>query len=112
MAEIVLHDFNEIPLRSDLAFYDFTIDLDGVAYLFLIEWNERAEIWVLSIQDTAGNALMAGIPLLLGALLTEVHKRPELPPGDFFLWDTSGEHREASRTDLGSRVLLMYKPVG
>ena len=99
----------EIPVRSDILAYKFSIDIDGTIYTFEFFWNDRASTWVWNIRSEAGDAIVLGIPIRLGVLLTNKYKDTRLPLGEFFAIDISGGWNEACVDDFGSRVLLFYR---
>lgn len=56
----------EIPLKASVP-QTFLVTLSGVEYRFTLQWREMmAACWLLDIADSAGNSLVAGIPLLPG----------------------------------------------
>lgn len=99
-----------IPLRTDLAHYEFQIELEGESFVFELRWNERDGAWALSISDADGNPLLSGRRVVLGTPLL-FRKRavsPTLPPGELIAEDTSGTGIEPGIGDLGGRVQLRY----
>lgn len=98
-----------IPTRTDGApYYSFTLLLEDVTYELEFRWVERAAAWFMAISDAGGALLLASRRLVLGVPITMRFKNPALPPGDFYLYDSSGKDIEAGLYDLGSRVLLLY----
>lgn len=102
-----------LPTRTDLARYSFTCDLDSVTYSFSFEWNDRDSGWYMSIGDVNGAPLLSGARVVLGYLLTAIHRAqvPTLPPGDLVAFDTSTTDTEPGLGDLGDRVILAYVSV-
>ncbi len=98
----------EIPLRNDLDHYEFSVDLDGKAYLFEIFWNTRNETWHLTIKSDDTTVLVAGIPLLVNSNLLERFELASLPPGVLSLLEISGSNLDAEKSDLGVRCILIY----
>lgn len=99
----------EIPLRSDLDHYEFSVDLDGKAYLFEIIWNTRNETWFLTIKNDEDTPIVAGIPLLVNSNLIARFERDELPPGVLTLLEVSGSNLDAEKADIGARCVLIYE---
>lgn len=97
-----------LPVRSDVPFYDFEIDLEGRTYRFEIRWNGRAEAWFLTIRNSAGDILVAGRKIVLGAGLAGRSRTEGLPPGVLVAVDTTDSDVDPGRYDLGRRVLLVY----
>lgn len=115
----------EISLRSDQprwtqqvvlgdTFDDDAVSFtDGVSYTLILDWNGRASVWTMGIQDADGNDLLRGKALRLGSLRMRRHGRAGgLPPGDFLLVDLTGTHTEAGLTSLGSSHSLLYYTSG
>ena len=115
----------EIPLRSDQPRWtqqvvvgdeyddDDVSFTDGVSYTLIFDWNGRASVWTMGIQDADGVDLLRGKALRLGSLRTKRHGRESgLPPGDFLLVDLTGTHTEAGLTSLGSTHSLLYYTAG
>jgi hypothetical protein len=59
----------EVPTAS--LFQTFNISLAGVNYKMTFKWNEQNNSWILDIADSAGNALVSGVPIITGADLLE-----------------------------------------
>lgn len=115
----------EIPLRNDQPRWTQQVVLgdtydddgvsftDGVSYTLIFDWNGRASVWVLGIQDADGADLLRGKALRLGSLRMRRHGRAGgLPPGDFLLVDLTGTHQEAGLTSLGVTHALLYYTSG
>lgn len=99
----------EIPLRSDVDNYDFSVDLDGSTYFFELSWNERTSMWTLIISNAEKNVILGAIPLMVNSNLLERFKIAELPPGTLALLDLSGTNLEAGKSDLGNRCIMIYE---
>lgn len=101
-----------IPLVSDLPFYTFQVELDGATFQAEVQWNFRDEGWYASLFTADGDPIWTGLRLVLGFPLGSRCRDDRKPPGIFSLQDTSGADREATFSDLGSRVRLYYFPTG
>lgn len=97
-----------LPVRHDVPYSDFEVELEGRSYTFETRWNERAGAWFLTVKDTAGVVLVAGRKMVLGAGLLGRSPDARLPPGGLLLVDTSGTEIDPGRDDLGERVVLAY----
>lgn len=97
-----------LPARSDVAFYDFEVDLEGRSYVFELRWNARAGLWFLTLRDAAGEVIVANRAVVLASRLTGGSADPRLPPGTIVAVDTGIENKDPGREDLGGRVLLVY----
>src|SRR4029077_4906590 len=108
-----------LPLRPDLANYQFQIQLDSVTYGFRFFWNERDPSWVMSITDVSGNELISGVKVVVHWPLGKIAGySTALPPGILIAVDTSGAGLDpggptvtasgALTSDLGNRVQVVY----
>lgn len=97
-----------LPFVADVPHFDFQAELEGATYTLELRWNERSSTWSLSIYGAAGETLAAGRSVVLGADLLGRSRKAGLPPGSLHVVDTSGKGLEAGRSDLGTRVQLVY----
>ena len=103
----------EIPLYSeDRSRWQVKVDLSGRRYTLRVAYNTRQEAWMMSISDTSGNLLVAGLRLIPGVKMLEKYRAssPLLPPGELVLIDTQGKADTAvvTRDNLASRYALTY----
>jgi len=99
----------ELPLRSDVAHFEYAITLEGTTYRLEFMYNERAAGWFLTVRDEIGAVLLAGRRLVIGfPLVRPRFQDPRLPPGTFLALDLEGKGQEAGPDDLGNRVVLAY----
>jgi hypothetical protein len=63
----------EIPLQAGTP-QTLNISLAGVTYGLTVVWNNNAQVWVIDIDDSNGNPLIQGIPLVTGADLLEQYE--------------------------------------
>lgn len=96
----------EIPLRSDIFYYSFTKELDGLVYSFRIRYNRRIDSWNLDFIDTVNGIRLAG-----GQDLTRQFKHLDIPPGRLEVIDLDGKFTEPNKTNLGDRIILQYTEV-
>ena len=99
----------DLPVRSDLDGYSFSIELDAVTYLLRFRYNDRMSVWLMDIADTGGNDVLSGVPLLTNCDLIGRFRSDALPPGRFLAFDTTGNAANAGRNDLGNNVKLLYQ---
>ncbi len=97
-----------MPVRADLPAYTFQIDLESKLFTFTFRYNERMDRWIMDIADENENELLLGTPILTQTNLIERFKDDNLPPGEFFAIDESGEDKQPGREDLGNDVKLFY----
>lgn len=99
-----------LPTRTDVPRYDFEIELDGVVYVFDMEWNDRDSGWYMSILDRDLTPLLSGRRVVTNWPLTNRYRDSRLPAGTIEAVDTSGSETEPGLSDLGDRVKLIYTP--
>lgn len=71
------------PLFED-AFYSYTIDLSGDTYTLTFRYSERADNWLMNIEDAEENVLIRGVKLVPYYPLLQQYALDN-PPGDFVL---------------------------
>ena len=98
----------KLPLTSD-PFRSFTTIVNGTRYQVTTRWNDRAQVWVMDLDDpTTGSNLARGMPLVLGSDLLASFA-PQL--GSLLVVDTnadSGQGVDAGVDDLGARVQVLW----
>lgn len=100
-----------LPLTPGIAAYRVATALGDVGYVFDLRWNHRDECWYLDAYAEDGvTAIFHGVKVVLGAHLGRIHRHPLVADGALVAFDTSGQFRDATFDDLGSRVLLVYIP--
>lgn len=99
-----------LPTRTDIARYDFDIDLDGVTFIFEFEWNDRDDGWYMTIRDVNSAVLLAGRRVVLNYPLINIYRDAALPAGSLTAIDTGSTDIEPAFGDLGDRVKLLYTP--
>ena len=98
----------EIPTRSDVERYKFTIDLDGTSYGFAFHYNDRMSKWIFDITLDDGTPIIENIPVYVNEIPLSRFQDTRLPPGTIMFIDTSGASLDPGRDDLGTRVLMVY----
>ena len=100
-----------IPLEAEGPYFGQGVELEGRAYRLDFRWNTRTEQWVIDVFDGGGASLVTGVRGVINVpLLQKYGLREDLPPGELFLLDSTGQDLEATLNDLGSRVELVYLP--
>jgi hypothetical protein len=97
-----------IPLRSDLPFFEFEVELDEVTYGLSFKWNAAAEAWFLALKSSEDEVILAGTKVTVDWPVGSRNADPRIPPGVLVFLDTAGRQQDPGRTDLGDRVLLLY----
>lgn len=100
-----------IPVFTALPIYRQEVTLDNTSYILDIIWNERSAQWALNILESDETPVVEGIKLVLKYQLLDVYKNlPNVPPGNLFCVDNTGEEIKVTRTNLGDTVQLVYIP--
>lgn len=99
----------KLPLDSLNLSYEFKVDLDGTTYTVAIRFNSRSAVWIMDLKTVNDDSIIMGIPLLLGSDLFGRFKDSRLPPGTFLMVNLESDVEEASETNLGTEVLLLYE---
>lgn len=97
-----------LPVRTDVPYYDFDVDLEDRSFTLELRWNDRAGAWFLSVYDSAGAPLVSGRRVVLGSPLLGHGVSSALPPGDLLAIDTTDAGTDPGRDDFGTRVVLAY----
>jgi hypothetical protein len=99
----------QIQFVPSVGDYVFTQSLEGVQYGFRARWNARDAAWYFDIADAQQQPIANGIKIVLGCILGQSFSFFEpFTLGNFLAIDTSGEDREATFDDLGTRVVVVY----
>lgn len=109
-----------IPLRSDLTYYDLRVPLDGVTYTLQVKWNPRLGAWFMDVLDETGQIYYQSSLRLVVNWPLAAYNVGRKPPGLFVAIDTSGAGLDPGNlgqgpsggllpaNDLGTRVKLNY----
>jgi hypothetical protein len=54
----------ELPTRTDLSVYSFTVDRDSVVFTISLTFNVRSNHWYMDIADVDGVPLREGLKLV------------------------------------------------
>lgn len=102
----------ELPLRADVDWFAYSVELDGTTYGFEYRWNERAGdagAWFLTLSDASGSVLVAGRRLVVDfPLLSRFRSDSRLPPGLLLGVDVGGASVDPGRDALGVGFRLLY----
>lgn len=99
-----------IPFFNTESNFRQEIILDNESYLFDFTWNERSEQWSMSILQPDETPLIYGVKLVLAYSLLDQFEYLDLPPGEFYCVDTTGDEIEVNRDNIGDTVELVYIP--
>ena len=99
-----------LPIDAAFPRYRVATNLGDTQYVMDVHWNARAEAWYLDISTEDGEPIRSGMKIVLGALLGLRSTDPRMPDGVLVASDMSGEGRDATLDDLGSRVVVFFYP--
>jgi len=92
--------------------WDVQVDLSGIRYKLHVSWNTLLEGWILRIYDTNGKLILGDIRLSVGSYLLRKYRAscPNLPHGEIWLLDTTGNYKtaELTRDNFNTRFKLCY----
>lgn len=97
-----------IPVFPENASFTENITLDGVNYIMHIYWNVRDEYWYFGLFLPDGTMVLNGIKMPVNYTLISSFVGANVPPGDFILFDESGNNAPCGRDELGERCILLY----
>ncbi len=97
----------KLPFPGSPSFTE-EITLEDRPYRFRFDWNYTGNYWSMMISDRELNVLVAGIKIVPAYELIADFPGRNLPPGELYAIDTTGEVRKIGRNDIGDRVQLIY----
>lgn len=92
-----------IPLPGTPLF-DERVTLDGVDYVLTFDWHQREERWYLTVADSNGAVITAGIKLVPDWPLYQRETLPNSPKGNFL----STGPLPPDLASFGLRTFLLY----
>lgn len=98
-----------LPVRSDVKSYTFTIDLNGATFTLRFRYNERGGIWFMDVADAQDNGIVNGVPVQTNVDLLSQTIKESLPDGLFIPIDETGNERDAGENDLGNDIILLFQ---
>ena len=98
-----------IPTFSD-AFYAYTMTLEGRPYVFDFRYNQREDVWYLSLALPDGTALITGVKIVCGTNLLRLCSSTDKPPGLLTAMTNNENDTAPGLDELGEekRVTLTY----
>ena len=100
----------QLPLTSAFPSYRFGTSLDGKQFTIDVRWNSRDAAWYMDVLTEDGTPVRHGIKLVLGTLLGRRVASPDYPDGVLTAVDLARLNRDATLTDLGDRVAVIFIP--
>lgn len=106
----------DLPLLVGETWYELNVSLANVeggttAYRFDFRWNVREEAYSFDMYEIDGTPIVHGVRVVLGMYLGRRAQHAFFRNGVLVAIDTSGQGREATRDDLGSRVVIRHYTV-
>lgn len=101
----------EIPTRTDLQVYRFTIELDQVIFALLMWYNERSGHWFFNLSDIDGVPLREGIKMVCNWPLTQSWIQQGRPDGEFICANPENDNDPDDDT-LGTSAVFVYDEGG
>lgn len=97
-----------VPARNDLTWYSYQTTLSGVIFNLEFKYNTRMQRWALDINDSNGNLILAGIPLLILRNLTGQYVTLALPEGPLFVTDDTNQYQQPTQYSFGLQNTVWY----
>ena len=98
----------ELPLEPSNPNQRFSTTLDSEEFVLDVHWNERAAAWFMNIYAVDGTLIAGGLKLVIGTLIGSRATSAKFPKGYFVVADTSGQRKDATLDDLGTRVGVAF----
>ncbi len=99
---------NIIPHISDQLYFTVTVTLDGVTYELEYNWNHRCGFWSITVSDSAGNVLIAGVKIVLEFDLFKRYSKTALPKGLFIAIRDGLDKAKLRFDELGKNANIIY----
>ena len=102
--------FYTIPINSQFPWFTVKMTLSGVSYTLRFRLNNRSNRWIMDIADASNVDILDGIVLLINRDLTYQYQTAmaNLPAGQFFVVDNTGEGNEPTQYSFGNTHSLIY----
>lgn len=89
--------------------YQIRVVLDEVPFRFNVRYNVREGYWYLDLLNDQSEPLRMGLKIANDVpLFARMPSATERPFGDIITVDTTAANNDATRDDLGDRVLATY----
>lgn len=99
----------EMPLSNDVQNYKFTIKLLGTLYTIRIKYNYRMSRWFFDLRTVDDEAIVAGLPLVLGCdILQNYRSKTDVPAGVLVMENYKETNTEIDKTALGVDGFLNF----
>lgn len=98
----------QLPFDSESAFYTVDAVLGGDRFYFDVRWNGRDSAWYFDLLDAERDPICHGVKIVLGAILGGRSTDSRMPAGMLVAHDLSGAGQDATVSDLGTRVIVVF----
>ncbi len=96
----------------------FVTTVDDVPYVFRVYWNPRDRdveagiegAWYFDVSEADDTPIATGVKVVLGVFLARTTRHRLTRRGALLAYDTTRANREATFTDIGWRVLMLWIP--
>jgi hypothetical protein len=98
-----------VPLQNgNLPWYQFRANFSGTIFTIHVRYNVRMQRYIMDINDSSDNTVLAGIPILIERNLTGQYPSLSVPEGIFFATDDSGQGNQPTQFSFGVDHTLWY----
>jgi hypothetical protein len=87
----------------------FQVELDGVIYTLLFQYNRRADVWFFDLLQQDGTPIRRSIKVTTSFFWLRQVKRLLRPAGDLFALDTTQQALRTTFDELNERIALVYE---
>jgi hypothetical protein len=86
------------------------ITLSGTTYVLRFRYNYRSTRWMMDIADASNNDILDGMVMKINTDLTYQFRTSlsNLPPGQFFVIDNTGNNNQPTQYSFGNTHTLYY----
>lgn len=99
----------KIPVTSDNLNYRMTVEMDGSLYHLDFRYNDRAGAWFISVYAEDGTEILIGQKLVTDWIVGQYSSTVNLPAGELMVLDATQAGIEATDSNFGSTVVVLYK---
>ena len=99
---------DRLPTSTDLAYYEFEVELDGVEFKMEFRFNDRDDSWYMTLLDSEDAVLRAGIRVVLSWALLRLWAEATRPDGEIISVNQGDVTAPPTLNQLGAEVVLTY----
>ena len=98
----------EIPFVPSVPFQTIGTVLNNESITIDLHWNTRDEAWYFHLTDDKGDSIIKGIKIVIATPLGRSSAHEFFSRNLLIAMDISGQQREATLDDLGTRVIMLH----